>query len=180
MPQIIPDEYPENTRMRFKASNKRFKAGINRASTFHPKQHRTPEKCLHVQNKAICAVSFRNAAQSMPETVRSISRNAGTDQAETISRRGSRTDCITLSRRSGYRAIRSTAPVQLRQNQPETIALNRSSLPRSARAGFFAALRSWNCAADTMLPYCHARKCFLRFFCADFSELHQMSICGNS
>ena len=63
-----------------------------------------------------------------------------------------------------------------RPNQSGTITPNRSNLSRSARAGFFAALRSRDCAAGSMIPYCHARKCFLRVFCADFCELHQMLI----
>ena len=40
----------------------------------------------------------------------------------------------------------------------------------------FSQLSSQGSAAGSHLPYCHARKCFLRFFCADFCELHQMLI----
>lgn len=105
--------------MRFKTSSKRFQAGIIIASTFHLKQHRTPENALSVENRAIHAVSFRNALQSMPETACSTSRNAGTDRAETISRRGSRADCITLSDRPRWNnsALCSPAPTDTDRNR---------------------------------------------------------------
>ena len=54
----------ENSRLRFKVSSVRFKAGVNGSSTFHPKQHRTPEKCHKMQNRAICTVSIRSSMQN--------------------------------------------------------------------------------------------------------------------
>jgi len=186
-----------------------FKACIIVASTFHLKRYRTPENALSVQNKAIHAASFRNALQGINGTVRIIFRNAGTDRAETISRRGSRADCITLSRRSS-RAPYQPEPIPRyqidRAGMIQRYAIKRRPIPtgagttgqtaptESARndhtkpeqlvtvspCRIFAALRSGDCTAGAMLHYFHARKCFLRFFCAEFSELHQMSICGNS
>lgn len=82
--------------------------------------------------------------------------------------------------RNRYRPEPEPTAEPCRPNQPGTIAPNRSSLQRSARAGFFAALRSGDCAAGSLLPYYHARKCFLRFFCADFCELRLMLISCNS
>lgn len=43
----------------------------------------------------------------------------------------------------------------------------------------FSQLSGQGSAAGSLLPYCHARKCFLRFFCADFCELRLMLISCN-
>jgi hypothetical protein len=77
---------------------------------------------------------------------------------------------------TGTKADQRTAPTESARNdhtKPEQLA---TVNPHR----FFAALRSGDCAAGSLLPYCLARKCFLRFFCADFCELRLMLICGNS
>lgn len=105
-----------------------------------------------MQNKAICAVSFRNAVQSMPK-----------NSLQHIQKRriGSRADCIT--------------PEMCRQKQPGTIAPNWSSLSRSARAGFFAALRSGELTAGSQLPYLSCQRSafcdFLRIFQPNCTKL---------
>ena len=67
-----------------------------------------------------------------------------------------------------------------RPNQPGTISPSRSSFSRSARPDFSrlsgqGSVQPVQCSAIAMQG-----KCFLRLFCADFSELHQMYICGNT
>ena len=110
------------------------------------------------------------------EQPRTIS--AGTDTA--LSDRPRRNDSALCSPApTDTDRSRNRPPEPCRPNQPKPLPPNRSSLSRSARAGFFTALRSGDCAAGSLLPYCHARKCFLRFFCADFCELRLMLISCN-
>ena len=146
-------------------SSVRFKAGIIIASTFHLKQHRTPQKCRKMQNKGIYTDISRNTIAIRDKSARNNpecrNRSSGNNQPQRIPR-------------GLYHDITPEQPEPTaeprRPNQPEPIPPNRSSLSRSARAGFFAALRSGDCTAGSMLFYCHARKCFLRFFCAEFCK----------
>lgn len=76
----------ENSRLRFKVSSVRFKAGIIIASAFHPKRHRTPEKCHRMQNRAICAVSIRINMQNTAGNSRSRYRRIRSTNAATVGR----------------------------------------------------------------------------------------------
>ena len=128
--------------------------------------------CLKIKNWAIYPVSFRNAVQSMPETVCSISRNSQAGSVRAYPAQYVKPCGLVKPYAIQFVTLRNDRSNRnrCRQNQPGTIAPNRSSLSRSDRAGFFAALRSGDCTAGAMLPYCHARKCFLRVFCNFFSH----------
>lgn len=73
-------------------------------------------------------------------------------------------------------ADRLTAPTESARNDPTKPEQLATVSPRR----IFQTLRSGDCTAGSLLPYCHARKCFLRFFCADFCELRLMLISCNS
>lgn len=49
------------------------------ASTFHPKQRKTPEKCHRMQNRGICAVSIRSSMQNTAGNSRNRYRRSRSD-----------------------------------------------------------------------------------------------------
>ena len=123
----------------------------------------------------VCPEQFA-AYPETPERIRAdCIRNAGTDRARTVSRYHAGADRKQLDRipnsRNRYRPRRNDSalcnpaatdtdrnrnrpPKPCRPNQPEPITPNRSSFSRSARAGFFAALRSGERSrfTDPLLP----------------------------
>lgn len=109
-----------------------------------------------MQNKGIYTDISRNAIAIRTKSARNSLQHIQKR------RRGSRADCITLSRRSI-------------SEQPEPIKPSQSSLSRSACTGFFAALRSGECAAGSHLPYLSCQRSafcgFLRFFQPNCTKL---------
>ena len=71
-------------------SSVRFKAGIIIASTFHLKQHRTPQKCRKMQNKGIYTDISRNTIAIRDKSARNNpecrNRSSGNNQPQRIPR----------------------------------------------------------------------------------------------
>lgn len=91
--------------------------------------------------------------------------------------------------RRNYSALCNPAPTDTDRNRPTNRA-DRISPERSRQTGAachgqpapdFSRLSGQGIAQPVHCsPYCHAKKCFLRFFCADFCELRLMLISCNS
>ena len=135
--------------------------------TFDLERHRTPEKCHRIPNKGIYTDISQNAIAIRAESARNNperrKQSAAEDPARTVSRYHAGAD------RSSYAPYQPEQPEPTakprRPNQPEPITPNRSSLSRSASAGFFDAIRSGECAAGSHLPYLSCQEsAFCEFF----------------
>lgn len=125
-----------------------------------------------------CRICLKQSA-AYPETPQRIPR--GLYHAITPQQIGKAAHHISRNR---YRAIMPTAPERpdepRRPNQPGTICQTGAAFHGQPSRIFRSSPVMGVCSRCNALLFAMQGKCFLRLFCAEFSELHQMYICGNT